>query len=203
MNQLSSMTRHAPRQNGLLAALPKADYERLSASLELVPLPLGRAVYESGGQLDYAYFPTDCIVSLLSVTQDGSSAEIAIAGNEGLVGIALFMGGETTSSRAVVQNAGYAYRVPAALIKQEFDRGGALQLLAAALHAGAHHADVADRGLQPAPFVGAAALPLAAAERGPAALEQAGDDRGADRQHARRAAPRGSPPLQGCCRPTG
>jgi len=129
MHQLSSMTRHAPRQNGLLAALPKADYERLSGSLELVPLPLGRAVYESGGQLDYVYFPTDCIVSLLSVTQDGSSAEIAIAGNEGLVGIALFMGGETTSSRAVVQNAGYAYRVPSALIKQEFNRGGALQLL--------------------------------------------------------------------------
>ena len=113
----------------MLAALPRADYERLSGSLELVPLPLGRAVYESGGQLDYVYFPTDCIVSLLSVTQDGSSAEIAIAGNEGLVGIALFMGGETTSSRAVVQNAGYAYRAPAALIKQEFNRGGALQLL--------------------------------------------------------------------------
>lgn len=90
MSQLSSMTRHAPRQNGLLAALPAADYERLSGSLELVlvPLPLGRAVYESGAQLDYAYFPTDCIVSLLSVTKDGSSAEIAIAGNEGLVGIA-------------------------------------------------------------------------------------------------------------------
>jgi signal transduction histidine kinase len=129
MNQLASITRHAPRQNGLLAALPKADYERLSDSLELVPLPLGRAVYESGGQLDHVYFPTDCIVSLLSVTQDGSSAEIAIAGNEGLVGIALFMGGETTSSRAVVQNAGYAYRVPSAVIKQEFNRGGALQLL--------------------------------------------------------------------------
>src|SRR5688500_16130565 len=129
MNQLSSMTRHAPRQNGLLAALPKADYERLSGSLELGPRPLGRAVYESSGQLDYAYFPTDCIVSLLSVTRDGSSAEIALAGNEGLVGIALFMGGETTSSRAVVQNAGYAYRVPAALIKREFNRGGALQLL--------------------------------------------------------------------------
>ena len=109
--------------------MPKADYERLAGSLELVPLPLGRAVYESGGQLDYVYFPTDCIVSLLSVTKDGSSAEIAIAGNEGLVGIALFMGGETTSSRAVVQNAGYAYRAPAALIKQEFNRGGALQLL--------------------------------------------------------------------------
>ena len=129
MNHLASTTRHAPNQNGLLAALPKADYERLSGSLELVPLPLGRAVYESGGQLDYVYFPTDCIVSLLSVTKDGSSAEIAIAGNEGLVGIALFMGGETTSSRAVVQNAGYAYRAPAALIKREFNRGGALQLL--------------------------------------------------------------------------
>jgi len=129
LNQISSTARHAPAQNGLLAALPHADYERLSGALELIPLPLGRAVYESGGQLDYVYFPTDCIVSLLSVTQDGSSAEIAIAGNEGLVGIALFMGGETTSSRAVVQNAGYAYRVPAALIKQEFNRGGALQLL--------------------------------------------------------------------------
>jgi signal transduction histidine kinase/CRP-like cAMP-binding protein len=112
----------------LLAALPAADYERLSDSLELIPLPLGRVVYESGGQLDYAYFPTDCIVSLLSVTQDGSSAEIALAGNEGLVGIALFMGGETTSSRAVVQNAGYAYRVPSTVIKREFNRGGALQL---------------------------------------------------------------------------
>jgi signal transduction histidine kinase len=129
MNPLSSTPRHAPRQNDLLAALPKADYERLSGSLELIPLPLGRAVYESGGQLDYVYFPTDCIVSLLSVTQDGSSAEIAIAGNDGIVGIALFMGGETTSSRAVVQNAGYAYRVPAAVIRREFDRGGALQLL--------------------------------------------------------------------------
>src|SRR5690242_6063714 len=129
MNRFSSAARHTPRQNELLAALPAADYERLAGSLELVPLALGRAVYESGAQLDYAYFPSDCIVSLLGVTQDGSSAEIAIAGNEGIVGIALFMGGETTSSRAVVQNAGYAYRVPAALVKQEFDRGGALQLL--------------------------------------------------------------------------
>jgi signal transduction histidine kinase/CRP-like cAMP-binding protein len=129
MNPVSSVPRHAPRQNDLLAALPKADYERLSGSLELIPLPLGRAIYESGAQLEYVYFPTDCIVSLLSVTQDGSSAEIAIAGNDGIVGIALFMGGETTSSRAVVQNAGYAYRVPAAVIRREFERGGALQLL--------------------------------------------------------------------------
>src|SRR5687768_9256632 len=129
MNRLSTLARHTPRHNDLLAALPPADYERLAQDLELVPLPLGRAVYESGEQLDYVYFPTDCIVSLLSVTQDGSSAEIAIAGNEGLVGIALFMGGDTTSSRAVVQNAGYAYRVSSAVIKQEFNRGGALQLL--------------------------------------------------------------------------
>ena len=128
MNRAASASRHTPRQNELLAALPEADYERLAESLELVPLPLGRAMYESGAQLDYAYFPTDCIVSLLSVTQNGSSAEIAIAGNEGMVGIALFMGGETTSSRAVVQNAGYAYRVPSALIQREFNRGGALQL---------------------------------------------------------------------------
>src|SRR5690349_8189968 len=112
MNRASSAERHTPRQNQLLAALPPADYERLAASLELVPLALGRAMYESGARLDYAYFPTNCVVSLLSVTQDGSSAEIAITGREGMVGIALFMGGETTSSRAVVQNAGYAYRVP-------------------------------------------------------------------------------------------
>jgi signal transduction histidine kinase len=129
LNQLPGIARHTPRQNGLLAALPEVDYERLSRSLELIALPLGRAVYESGEQLDYVYFPTDCIVSLLSVTRDGSSAEIAIAGNEGLVGIALFMGGETTPSRAVVQNAGHAYRVPSALIKREFNRGGALQSL--------------------------------------------------------------------------
>ena len=128
MTQLSRTARHTPRHNDLLATLPGADYERLAGSLELVPLPLGQAVYESGAQLDYAYFPTDSIVSLLSVTQDGSSAEIAITGNEGMVGIALFMGGETTPSRAVVQNAGYAYRVPSALIKREFSRGGALQL---------------------------------------------------------------------------
>ena len=129
MNPVSSIPRPAPRQNDLLAALPKADYERLSDSLELIPLPLGRALYESGEELDYVYFPTNCIVSLLSVTRDGSSAEIAIAGKEGLVGIALLMGGETTPSRAVVQNAGHAYRVPSGLIKREFNRGGALQSL--------------------------------------------------------------------------
>jgi signal transduction histidine kinase/CRP-like cAMP-binding protein len=129
VTQLARSTQHNPRQNGLLAALPAADYQRLSESLELVALPLGRAVYESGTQLDYAYFPTDCIVSLLAATSDGSSAQIAVTGSEGLVGIALFMGGETTSSRAVVQTAGYAYRVPSAVLRHEFSRGGALQLL--------------------------------------------------------------------------
>jgi len=129
MNPHSSMSRPAQRGNDLLAALPQADYERLSPSLEWVALPLGRAVYESGERLDYVYFPTDCVVSLLSVTHDGSSAELALAGNEGVVGIASFMGGETTSSRAVVQNAGHAYRVPSVVIRREFARGGALQLL--------------------------------------------------------------------------
>ena len=123
-----STARYTPKHNNLLAALPQADYERLSDGLELVQLPLGSAVYESGERLDYAYFPADCIVSLLSVTREGLPAEVAIAGNEGLVGVALFMGGDTTPTRAVVQNAGYAYRIRSARIKQEFNRGGALQL---------------------------------------------------------------------------
>ena len=129
MTQLSRSAQHTPKQNDLLAALPDADYERLASNLELVPLPLGQAVYESGAQLDYAYFPTDAIVSLLSVTQSGASAEIAIAGNEGMVGVALFMGGETTPSRAVVQSAGHGYRLKAAVLKAEFERGGPLQHL--------------------------------------------------------------------------
>ncbi len=128
-NPLAGSARHSPRDNRLLAALPEADYARLAASLELVPLPLGKAVYESGGRLGYVYFPTDCIVSLLYVTEEGPSAEIAVAGNEGLVGISLLMGGETTPSRAIVQNAGHAYRMPAAAIKHEFDSGGALHAL--------------------------------------------------------------------------
>ena len=119
----------SPQENLLLAALPPEDYQALLPALERVPMPLGHAVYESGAAQGYVYFPTSSIVSLLYVLADGSTAEIAVTGRDGLVGIALFMGGETTSSRAVVQNAGYAYRAPAALIKQEFNRGGALQLL--------------------------------------------------------------------------
>ena len=122
--------KHSPRQNRLLAALPAADYERLLPELELVPLPLGWAVYEAGGHLGYVYFPIDSIVSLLYVMEDGASAEIAVTGFDGVVGIALFMGGETTPSRAVVQSAGYAYRLEAVVLKREFEQGGELQHLA-------------------------------------------------------------------------
>src|SRR5947199_6741763 len=116
-------------QNHLLAALPAADYERLAPDLEQVPLPLGMAVYESGDKLYYVYCPTDCIVSLLYVMKSGASAEIAVVGYEGLVGVALFMGGESTSSRAVVQSAGDAYRLPSKTLKREFEHGGPLQHL--------------------------------------------------------------------------
>jgi CRP-like cAMP-binding protein len=121
---------HNPKQNHLLAALPAADYARLLPDLELIPMPLGWAVYESGGQLGYLYFPTTSIVSLLYVMQSGASAEIAITGNEGLVGISLFMGGESTPSRAVVQSAGDGYRLKASILKREFALGGNLQHLA-------------------------------------------------------------------------
>jgi CRP-like cAMP-binding protein len=119
-----------PRENSLLAALPPADYERLHPSLEFVDLPLGMVLYESGGRLDYVYFPIDSIISLLYVMEDGASAEIAVTGHEGLVGIALFMGGETTPSRALVQSGGFGYRLKAGVLKREFDCGGEMQHLA-------------------------------------------------------------------------
>lgn len=119
----------SPRQNRLLAALPAADYERLLPHLEQVSLELGRALYESGSHQGYVFFPTNSIVSLLYVMEDGSSAEIAVVGNEGLVGIALFMGGESTPSRAVVQSAGHGYRLRGSVLKSEFGQGGDLQHL--------------------------------------------------------------------------
>ena len=119
-----------PRQNQLLAALPDTDYRRLLPALEAVSLPLGQVLYEAGGNQSHVYFPTDSIVSLLYVMEDGASAEIAVTGCEGLVGIALFMGGETTPSRAVVQSAGAAYRLRAAVLRREFDSGGAMHHLA-------------------------------------------------------------------------
>ena len=160
---------YSPKQNHLLASLPAADHARLLSELELVPMPLGWSVYESGGHQGYVYFPTDCIVSLLYVMENGSSAEMAVTGNEGVVGIALFMGGETTPSRAVVQSAGHAYRLKAAVLKREIRAWRRAAAPAAALHAGTDHADVADRGVQPAPFGGAAAVPLAVVEHGPPA----------------------------------
>src|SRR5213083_131583 len=126
---ISTSAWQTPSQNRLLAALPAADFARLQPHLELVSLPLGWAVYEAGGTQGYVYFPIDSIVSLLYVMEDGSSAEIAVSGNEGLVGISLFMGGETTPSRAVVQSAGHGYRLRAKLLKKEFERGGPLQYL--------------------------------------------------------------------------
>jgi CRP-like cAMP-binding protein len=118
-----------PRQNHLLAALPPAERERLFPQLELVPMPLGEVLYEPGVALRHVFFPTNCIVSLLYVLADGASAEISVVGNEGLIGIALFMGGETTPSRAIVQSAGYAYRLDGQELKDEFRLNGEVQLL--------------------------------------------------------------------------
>ncbi|MEK6592472.1 MAG: Crp/Fnr family transcriptional regulator [Pseudomonadota bacterium] len=120
---------HSPNQNHLLAALPTAEFERLAAHLELVPMLLGEMLYEPGGQLQHAYFPTTAIASLHYVMESGASAETAGVGNEGVVGIALFMGGDTTPSSAVVQTAGHAYRLERRFLKQEFNRAGLTQRL--------------------------------------------------------------------------
>ena len=121
---------HDPRTNRLLAALPPAEWARWQADLESVDLPLGQVVYESGSTLSHVYFPTTAIVSLLYVMENGASAEIAVVGNEGIVGISLFMGGGSTPSRAVVQSAGRGYRLKAQVMKDEFERAGpAMHLL--------------------------------------------------------------------------
>src|SRR5487761_2513603 len=111
-----------PRENRLLAALPGAEWQRWLPQLERVEMPLGQVLYESGRTLTHVDFPTTAIVSLLYVMEDGASAEIAVVGREGLVGISLFMGGESTPSRAVVQGAGEAFRLAAQVVKEEFDR---------------------------------------------------------------------------------
>ncbi len=124
-----SETPPSPRQNCLLAVLPATEYKRLLPHLELVSMKLGSVLYESGARLQHVYFPIDCIVSLLYVMENGSSAEIAVVGLEGIVGVSLFMGGETTPSRAVVQSAGQAYRLKGSLLKDSFNRAGAMQHL--------------------------------------------------------------------------
>lgn len=118
-----------PRQNHLLDALPADVQSRLFPRLEPMPLPLGKSLYESGDTLRHVYFPTDAIVSLLYVMESGASAEISVVGNEGLIGIAVFMGGESTPSRAIVQSAGSVYRLSGQKLKDEFNRHGELQLL--------------------------------------------------------------------------
>ena len=115
-----------PQQNHILDALPQPERERLFPYLKLVPLPLGKALYESGDMLRHIYFPTDAIVSLLYALKDGASAEIAVVGNDGAIGVALFMGGETTTNRAVVQSAGSAFQMTGARLKDEFERHGEL-----------------------------------------------------------------------------
>jgi len=115
-----------PRQNNILDALPAEERERLFPHLTLVEMPLGMVLYEAGEALRHIYFPTDSIVSLLYVMKDGASAEIAVVGNEGAIGVSLFMGGETTPSRGIVQSAGSAYRLSGRRLKQEFERHGQL-----------------------------------------------------------------------------
>ena len=124
--RLASVTKAAddPKQNDLLAALPASEWERWLPQLEVVEMPLGKVLYESGSKMTHVYFPTTSIVSLLYVMEDGASAEIAVVGHEGIVGISLFMGGSSTPSRAVVQSAGSGYRLRASLMMQEFNRAG-------------------------------------------------------------------------------
>ncbi|QSI78644.1 Crp/Fnr family transcriptional regulator [Niveibacterium microcysteis] len=122
-------TTHSPLQNHLLSALPDDQMARIAPALELVAMPLGDVLYEPGIPMRNVFFPTTSIVSLLYVMEDGASAEIAVVGNEGIVGVSLFMGGETTPSRAVVQSAGHAYRMKGPVLKDEFERADTLQRL--------------------------------------------------------------------------
>ena len=123
------MALYDSKKNTLLAALPEADFKRVNARLDLVQLELGTVVSENGSYSKYAYFPIDCILSLLYVMENGDSAEIAMVGNEGVVGIAEVTGGESMLSRVVVQSAGAAYRIPIEALKNEFTRGGVMQSL--------------------------------------------------------------------------
>jgi CRP-like cAMP-binding protein len=129
-----------PQQNQILDALPLPERERLFPHLRLVTLPLGKVLYESGDTLRHIYFPTDSIVSLLYVFQNGQSAEIAVVGNDGAIGVALFMGGETTTNRAIVQSAGSAYRRRVRASRRD-------PAHSAALHTGIAHTDVSDRSM--------------------------------------------------------
>lgn len=123
------LEKHSPRENHLLATLNTAVYERLLPDLELVPLPQGKTIYETGAKRRHVYFPTTGIISKHFVMENGASTVFAVVGNEGLLGVALFMGGETAPCRAMVQSAGFAYRIEASALKEEFKQGGELQQL--------------------------------------------------------------------------
>jgi CRP-like cAMP-binding protein len=120
---------HAPEENELLAALPDAEFQRWLPHLESIAMPLGQVLYESGSTMSHVYFPTTAIVSLLSVMENGSSAEIAVVGYEGIVGVSLFMGGDSTPSRAVIQSAGNGFRLKSSVLKEEFKRAPVMHLL--------------------------------------------------------------------------
>jgi CRP-like cAMP-binding protein len=120
---------NAPKENELLAALPDAEFQRWLPQLELIAMPLGQVLYESGSTMTHVYFPTTAIVSLLSVMENGSSAEIAVVGYEGIVGVSLFMGGDSTPSRAVIQSAGHGFRLKSNVLKEEFKRAPVMHLL--------------------------------------------------------------------------
>ena len=178
---------HKPTDNHLLEALPEPILQRLMPQLKLVPMELGKVLYESGDTLRFVYFPTDCIVSLLYVLQDGASAEISVVGNEGLIGIALFMGGETTPSRAIVQSAGNAFRMPGQVLKDEFHRDPDMQLLllryTQSLITQMAQTAVCNRHHSVDQQLCRWLLPVA----GPTLVQPADDDPGTDRQHAGRA----------------
>ena len=178
-------------KNHLLAVLPKVESARLLPHLQPVSLPLGEALYESGAQLDFVYFPTTAIVSLLYELENGASAEIAVVGNEGIVGIALFMGGGTMPNRAVVQSEGPGPSAARAAAKAGVRSRGRPAASPPALHPGPADPDGPDRRLQPPPHRGPATVPMAAPEPGPVAGAGIEHDAGADRQHAGRAARRG------------
>ena len=150
-----------PEHNELLGALHPAERARIYPYLQRVAMPLGMVLYEPSDVLRHVYFPTDCIVSLLYMMENGDSAEISVVGNEGLVGVALFMGGESTPSRAIVQSKGSAFRLTSRRLKDEFLPTGSSTVPAFAIYAKFTHADGADCRMQPAPFRGSAVMPLA------------------------------------------
>ena len=147
--------------NHLLAALPAEEFARLEPDMERTSLALGEVIYESGEQLEYVYFPTTAIISLLYIMENGSTAEIGMTGNDGLVGIALFMGGSTTPNRAIVQSAGNAFRLPSKASAVRIWPGRHFPKVTSALHAVFDDADLSNRSLQPASFRRTTALPLA------------------------------------------